>query len=52
MRIFPFSSIRPVLFVPVVMASTVAASGQVRLSITIAPPPLPVYKQPLCPGGD
>jgi hypothetical protein len=29
------------------MASTVAASGQVSLLITIAPPPLPVYEQPL-----
>jgi hypothetical protein len=52
MRIFPFSSVRAVLFVLVAMASAAASFGQVAISITIAPPPLPVYEQPLCPGED
>jgi hypothetical protein len=52
MRVFPFSSVRSVLFVLVVMASAGASLGQVAISITIAPPPLPVYEQPLCPGED
>jgi len=34
----------PVLFI----AS--AASAQVAISVTIAPPELPVYEQPICPG--
>lgn len=49
MRVCPFSSIRSVLFVLVAMASAVASFGQVAISITIAPPQLPVYEQPLCP---
>ena len=52
MRILPFSSVRSVLFVLVVMASAGASFGQVAISITIAPPPLPVYEQPLSPGED
>src|ERR1700738_4838178 len=52
MRILPLSSVRSVLFVLVVMASAGASFGQVAISITIAPPPLPVYEQPLCPGED
>ena len=35
MRIFPFSSVRSVLFVLVVMASAGASFGQVAISITI-----------------
>ncbi len=32
------------------LAATLPALAQVRVSITVAPPPLPVYEQPLCPG--
>lgn len=49
---FSFSSVRSVLFVLVVMASAEASFGQVAISINIAPPRLPVYEQPLCPGED
>ena len=52
MRIFLFSSVRSILFVFVVMASAGRSFGQVAISITIAPPPLPVYEQPLCPSED
>src|SRR6266436_4850880 len=34
----------PVLFI------AGAASAQVAISVTIAPPELPVYEQPICPG--
>jgi hypothetical protein len=33
----------------VLLAMSAAASAQVGLMITIAPPPLPVYEQPVCP---
>ena len=33
-----------------VLAMSTAAFGQVRISVTFGPPPLPVYEQPLCPG--
>ena len=42
--------IRTLLFGLVVLAASAAAFGQVGLMITIAPPPLPVYEQPICPG--
>ena len=49
MRIFGFRSILLTLFMS---ASSVVSIGQigVGVSITIAPPALPVYEQPLCPG--
>src|SRR5580704_12691701 len=34
----------------VMLAMSAAALGQFRVSITIAPPALPVYEQPVCPG--
>ena len=34
---------------PVLFASS-AALAQVAISVTIAPPELPVYEQPVCPG--
>lgn len=52
MRDSPFSSIRSVLIVLAVLASAGMSFGQVAISITIAPPPLPVYEQPICPGED
>jgi len=42
--------IRTVLFGLVVLCMSAAAFGQIGLMITIAPPPLPVYEQPICPG--
>jgi len=33
-----------------IAGATAACVGQVGVSITVAPPPLPVYAQPLCPG--
>jgi hypothetical protein len=48
MRIF--SSIRSTLFALVLLAMSAAACAQISLSISFAPPELPVYEQPLCPG--
>jgi len=42
--------IRTLLFGLVVLSMSAAAFGQVGVAITIGPPPLPVYEQPLCPG--
>lgn len=41
---------RVVLFAVMALAITSALYGQVRISVTFAPPALPVYEQPLCPG--
>src|SRR5579863_7762103 len=43
-------SIRSLLFALLILAVPVVSSAQLVLSIGIAPPPLPVYEQPLCPG--
>jgi WXXGXW repeat (2 copies) len=42
-------SVRSMLFALVIMAMSGAAFGQIGLMITVAPPPLPVYEQPICP---
>jgi hypothetical protein len=42
--------IRSLMFAFVLLAVSGAASAQVRVAITIAPPPLVVYEQPICPG--
>jgi len=47
MRIIP--SIRSLLFALVVLAMSAASWAQVGISITIGPPALPVYEQPICP---
>jgi len=47
-RIMP--SIRSLLFAVVVLAMSAASFAQIGIMITIAPPALPVYEQPLCPG--
>jgi hypothetical protein len=43
-------SVRSLLFALLILAMPVVSSAQIILSIGIAPPPLPVYEQPLCPG--
>jgi hypothetical protein len=48
MRIF--SSIRSSLFALALLALSAAAFGQIGISISLAPPELPTYEQPLCPG--
>jgi hypothetical protein len=48
MRIVP--SIRFLLFAFVLLALSAASFAQVGIAITIGPPALPVYEQPLCPG--
>jgi len=48
MRIF--SSIRSSLFVLVLLGLSAAAYAQIGISISLAPPELPTYEQPLCPG--
>ena len=48
MRIIP--SIRSLLFALVILAMSAVSFAQIGISITIAPPELPVYEQPLCPG--
>ncbi len=47
MRIAP--CVRSLVFTFVVLAVSAASFAQVGISITIGPPPLPVYEQPLCP---
>lgn len=42
-------SIRSLVFALMLLVIPVASSAQIILSIGIAPPPLPVYEQPLCP---
>src|SRR5277367_5132105 len=42
-------SIRSLLIAPLMLAIPVVSSAQIILSIGIAPPPLPVYEQPICP---
>jgi len=41
---------RTLLFALVVLCLSTASFAQVGVFITIAPPPLPVYEQPFCPG--
>lgn len=48
MRIFSF--IRTSLFALVLLALSSAAYGQIGISISLAPPELLTYEQPLCPG--
>src|SRR5580704_15052373 len=43
-------TIRLMLFTAVMAAVPAASFGAVSVSITIAPPLLPVYSQPICPG--
>src|SRR5271170_6782410 len=42
-------SVRSVLFALLILAIPAASSAQIILSIGFAPPPLPVYVQPICP---
>ena len=42
--------IRWVLFALIVLAIPASSFAQVRISVAIAPPLLPVYEQPICPG--
>jgi hypothetical protein len=44
------SSIRTFLFGLVMLSLSAASFAQVSISISFAPPELPVYEQPLCPG--
>ena len=44
------SSIRSLLFALVMLAMSSASFAQIGISINFAPPELPVYEQPLCPG--
>jgi len=44
------SSIRSPLFLLVLLATSAAAFAQFSISVSFAPPELPVYEQPLCPG--
>jgi hypothetical protein len=43
------SRIRSIVFALVVLAMSAAAFAQIGISISFAPPELPVYEQPLCP---
>jgi len=48
MRIVPFA--RSLLLTILMLAVPAISSAGILLSVTIAPPPLPVYEQPICPG--
>ena len=48
MRLVP--SLRSLLFALVMLVMSTAAFAQVGVAITIGPPPIPIYDQPLCPG--
>ena len=39
-----------IAFLFAIAATSFMASAQVVLSVTIAPPALPIYAQPMCPG--
>src|SRR5271166_1883719 len=41
--------IRSLLFSVLLLAMSAASFGQIGISITLAPPVLPVYEQPICP---
>jgi len=43
-------SVRPLLFLLVMLPIAAASYGQIGIRVTFAPPPLPVYDQPECPG--
>ena len=43
-------TLRSLSLVLVMLALSAASFGQFRVAITIAPPALPVYEQPVCPG--
>jgi hypothetical protein len=43
-------SVRSFLFALLVLFLSAASFAQVGIAITVGPPPLPVYEQPLCPG--
>ena len=43
-------AIRLMLLIGVIIGVPAASYGAVSVSITIAPPLLPVYSQPICPG--
>jgi hypothetical protein len=45
-----FSSIRSSLFALVLLALSATAYAQIGISVSLAPPELPTYEQPLCPG--
>ncbi len=47
MRTVP--SVRSALFLVVILSISAASLAQVGIAITIGPPPLPVYEQPVCP---
>ena len=51
-RMFTFNMplIRRLLFMVVLLGAAHATFAQVDIAITIAPPALPVYEQPICPG--
>ena len=42
--------VRSLLLAVLMLALPIKSSAAIILSITIAPPPLPIYEQPLCPG--
>jgi hypothetical protein len=44
------SPLRPLLFVFVLLSLAAASFAQISVSVSFAPPELPVYEQPLCPG--
>jgi hypothetical protein len=50
LRSMNLRSIRSLLFAFVVLCMSAASFGQIGIAISIAPPALPVYEQPLCPG--
>jgi hypothetical protein len=41
---------RTMLFALVMLCISAASFAQVRVAITVGPPPIPVYDQPICPG--
>jgi hypothetical protein len=43
-------ALRVLMFVLVVLSVSSTSFAQFRISVTFAPPPLPVYEQPICPG--
>jgi len=50
MRVLPY--IRALLFALVVLVVPAAAFAQISIVVAVAPPELPIYDQPICPGDD
>src|SRR5580700_8658181 len=52
MRIRTLATVGSLLFASAAVAVPTRVVAQVAITVTVAPPELPVYEQPVCPGDD